>query len=67
MPGKEAPLRHGWGGDRKARTRALHEKEAERTEMDSHPTKFGDGSSSPQEIDELFEAMMAPRKAPKEL
>jgi hypothetical protein len=70
MSGKEAPLRHGWGGDKKARSRALQEKQAEQDEIKRHPktdSKFGDGSSNPQEIDELFAAMLASRKTLRKL
>jgi hypothetical protein len=52
MPATE--LRHGWGGDRTARDRALRERREARQEESTHPhadVKFGDGHLSPEEIE----------------
>lgn len=51
-------FRHGWGGDRTARDRALREKREARQEELTHPyrnKKFGDGTLTAEEVEAELE------------
>ncbi len=58
---QEKSLRHGWGGDKKKRAKALRRKKRDRRERKTHPyreSKFGQGSEGLTDLDqELLEEM----------